>query len=180
MIRTILIALALGCLATPAAAEVVSKSANAFTLRFAVGLETTPEDVIVTVGDLPKWWDPAHTYTGAAANLSLALEEAGCWCERLADGSIFEHAMVTAVEPQRVAMNAALGPLHDTATRSDLTFAVGPENRGWLVSMDFVVEGPGVGAYAEAVDGVMSGAWDRFIRYVEYGEAPATLDVTAD
>lgn len=170
MHRPIIALIAALLAATPAAAEVVSKSDNAFTLRFALGLETTPEDIVAAVGDLPKWWDPAHTYTGDAANLSLTLEEGGCWCERLADGSVFRHAVVVAVEPRRVAMNAALGPLHDRATRSDLTWTIGSENRGWLVAMEFVVEGPGVGAMADAVDGVMQGAWNRFVHYDHYGE----------
>ncbi len=171
MIRTIAIVLTF-LTSTPAAAEVVSRSDDAFTLRFALGLETTPEDVIVSVEELPQWWDPAHTYSGDAANLSLVLEEGGCWCERLEDGSLFQHAVVTAVEPRRVAMNAALGPLHDKATKAELTWTIGPKNQGYLVAMDFVVEGPGVGAFADGVNGVMDQAWDRFVRYIEYGEPP--------
>ena len=33
-----------------------------------------------------------------------------------------------------------------------------------------VIEGPGLGAYADAVDGVMGAGFARFTRYLEYGE----------
>lgn len=158
--------------AAPASAEVVSQSADGFVLRFAVGVEAAPEDVVSAVSELPQWWDPAHTYTGDAANLSLAFEEGGCWCERLADGTIFEHAVVTGIVADRVTMTAALGPLHDRATKAELTFGSGPENRGRLVTVDFVVEGPGLGAMADGVNTVMDQAFDRLIHHIEYGEPP--------
>lgn len=170
------IALAAGLLlasAAPAAAEVVSRSENAFTLRFAVGLEASAEDIVSAAGEVPAWWDPAHTYTGDAANLSLAFEPGGCWCERLADGTSFRHAEVVSITATDVRLNAPLGPLNGKATRADLTFSAGPENRGSLASMAFAVEGPGVGAYADAVHGVMQQAWTRYIRFIEYGEPAA-------
>lgn len=155
-----------------ARAEVVSRSADGFTLRFAVGAEAAPEDVVTAVSELPRWWDPAHTYTGDAANLSLAFEVGGCWCERLADGTIFEHAVVTGILADRVTMIAALGPLHDKTTKAELTFGSEPENRGRLVTVDFVVEGPGLGAMADGVNTVMDQAFDRLIHQIEYGEPP--------
>ncbi|MFC5344227.1 hypothetical protein ACETK8_19850 [Brevundimonas staleyi] len=166
----LLAALALACVAAPASAEVVSRTADGFTLRFAVGVETTAEDVVAAVSELPRWWDPAHTYTGDGANLSLAFEEGGCWCERLADGTVFKHGTITGITADRVTMNAALGPLHDKATKAELTFGSAPENRGRLVSIDFVVEGPGLGALADPVDGVMRQAFTRWVRQIEYGE----------
>ena len=155
-----------------ARAEVVSRSADGFSLRFAVGVEAAAEDVVTAVSELPRWWDPAHTYTGDSANLWLAFEEGGCWCERLADGTIFEHAVVTGIMADRVTMTAALGPLHDKATKAELTFGSGPENRGRLVTVDFVVEGPGLGAMADGVNTVMDQAFDRLIHQIEYGEPP--------
>ena len=153
-----------------ARAEVVSRSENGFTLRFAVAMATTPEDFIASVGAVPDWWDGAHTYTGDASNLSLAFEPGGCWCEALADGTTFEHAHVVSIEPERVVMNAPLGPLKGKATQADMTFTVAPGSAGWLVSIDFVVEGPGLGAMADPVNGVMDGAFDRFVHHIESGE----------
>lgn len=172
MLKALIAATALTLAAAPASAEVVSRSADGFVLRFAVGVEAAPEDVVTAVSELPQWWDPAHTYTGASANLSLTFEAGGCWCETLADGTVFEHAVVTGIAPDRVTMNAALGPLHDKATKAELTFGSEPENRGRLVTIDFVVEGPGLGAMADGVDTVMDQAFDRLIHQIEYGEPP--------
>ena len=168
MFRIAAIALGLSLIGGPAPAEIVSRTADGFTLHFAVDLETPPEDVIVSVGKIPEWWDPAHSYTGDAANLSLAFEPGGCWCESLADGARFEHGRVVRIGPTRVVFDAPLGPLHATATRSDLTFSVDPEDRGWRVAMDFVVEGPGLGALADPVNGVMDGAFDRFVHQLTH------------
>lgn len=172
MLKALIVAAALTLTAAPASAEVVSRSADGFVLRFAVGVEAAPEDVVTAVSELPQWWDPAHTYTGDSANLSLAFEEGGCWCETLADGTVFEHALVTGITADRVTMDAALGPLHDRATKAELTFGSGPENRGRLVTIDFVVEGPGLGAMADGVNMVMDQAFDRLIHQIEYGEPP--------
>ena len=165
-------AFALLAATTDARAEVVSRSSDGFVLRFAVGVEAAPEDVVTAVSELPQWWDPAHTYTGDLANLSLVFEEGGCWCEKLADGTVFEHAVVTEITADRVTMNAALGPLHDKATKAELIFGSEPENRGRLVTVDFVVEGPGLGALADGVNMVMDQAFDRLVHQIEYGEPP--------
>jgi hypothetical protein len=169
---TLLATVCLAFAAAPASAEVVSRSVDGFVLRFAVGVEAAPEDVVTAVAELPQWWDPAHTYTGDLANLSLAFAPGGCWCETLADGTVFEHAVVTGITADRVTMSAALGPLHDKATKAELTFGSEPENRGRLVTIDFVVEGPGLGAMADGVNMVMDQAFDRLIHQIEYGEPP--------
>ena len=170
MLKALIAAAALMLAAAPVSAEVVSRSADGFVLRFAVGVEAAPEDVVAAVSELPQWWDPAHTYTGDSANLSLVFEEGGCWCEKLADGTVFEHAEVTRITADWVTINAALGPLHDKATKAELTFGSEPENRGRLVTIDFLVEGPGLGAMADGVNMVMDQAFDRLVHQIEYGE----------
>jgi hypothetical protein len=173
MLRSALIAVAVSLVPGLAAAEIVSRFENAFTLRFAVGLEASREDVIDAVREVPAWWDPAHSYTGDAANLSLAFQPGGCWCERMADGTDFRHGSVVSIDPDQVRFDAPLGPLNGKATRADLIFSAGPENRGTLAAMEFVVEGPGVGAFSDAVHGVMQQAWTRYVRFIEYGEPAA-------
>jgi hypothetical protein len=171
MLRSALIGAALALLAAaPASAEIVSRSENAFTLRFALGLEAPREDIVAAVGAIPTWWDPDHTYTGDGANLSLAFEPGGCWCERLADGTMFEHARIVSITEDTVRMNAPLGPLNGKATRADLVWSAGPQVPGTPVTLEFVVEGPGVGALAEPVHTVMQQGWSRYVRYIEYGD----------
>ena len=157
--------------AVPAAAEVVERHADGFTLRFEVAMETTPEDLLGSLGEIGKWWDGAHSYSGDAANMTLAMQPGGCFCEALTDGTAFEHGRVVSINPATgVLLNAPLGPLKATATKADLGFGWASGNRGWTVVMTFMVEGPGLGAFADPVDGVMGGAFARYVRYVRYVE----------
>jgi len=157
--------------AAPAAAEVVERHADGFTLRFEMSMATTPEDLLGSLGEVGKSWDGAHSYSGDAANMTLIMEPGGCFCEALTNGTTFEHGRVVSISPSTgVLLNAPLGPLKATATKADLAFGWASANRDWTVVMTFVVEGPGLGALADPVDGVMGGAFARYVRFVEYGE----------
>ena len=173
MIRTLSVALAVMLMATGASAEVVSRTADGFVLRYEVALETTPEDAWTAVGEVGRWWNGAHTYSGSAINMTLPLEVGGCLCEALTDGTIFEHGRVTRTDPQTgVVLDAPLGPLKGKATRADLGLTWASEGSGLTLAMTFTVEGPGLGAFAGPVDGVMGDQFARWVRYVEAGEAP--------
>ena len=171
MLKPLILAATLSLFAMPAAAEVVERHADGFTLRFEIAMETTPEDLLGSLGEIGKWWDGAHSYSGDAANMTLVLQPDGCFCEALPNGTAFEHGRVVSLDPATgVLLNAPLGPLKASATKADLRFGWAAANRGWTVVMTFVVEGPGLGAFADPVDGVMGGAFARYVRYVEYGE----------
>ena len=176
MRKIVLLAAAMMTFAAPASAEVVARTADSFTLRFQSGMETTPEDMIETVSDLPEWWDKAHTYTGDNGNLSLDFTPGGCWCETMADGAEFQHAHVVSITDDTVVFNAPLGPLNGKATKADLTFHIGGDGPGWVVSVDFVVEGAGVGAMADGVNGVMGQAFGRFVHHLHYGETDSSSE----
>jgi hypothetical protein len=170
MLRPLLAAAVLTLCATPAAAEVVSRTADSFTLRYAVGAEIAPEDIPGALKDLPKWWDSAHTYSGSAANLSLDLTPGGCWCEKLADGTDFDHGRTVSATPESFVFNAPFGPLRGKATKAELTVTWPPANMGWTPTWTMVVEGPGIGAMAEGVDAVMGAGYARWMTWLERGE----------
>ena len=163
-------------LATNARAEVIEKDADHFVLRYSVALETTPEDIYGAIGDIGQWWDSAHTYSGDAHNLTLPLEVGACFCEALADGKTFEHGRVVAADPETgVLLDAPLGPLKGKATKADWSLGWSGVAGGWEMVMTYVVRGPGLGAFAEGVDGVMQGQFSRWVHFAEYGP-----DVPAD
>lgn len=164
------LAAGLALVAAPATAEVVARGPDGFTLTFSTQLRASQADLSATVRDLPIWWDPAHTYTGEAASLSVAMTPGGCWCESLADGTRFEHGRVVLIAPDRIVLRAPLGPLHAMATGAALTFSIAPDGANSRLSMDYVVEGPGAGAMADPVDGVMGGAFDRLVHHLSSSE----------
>lgn len=170
MLKILIAAAALMFAATPVSAEVIARTADSFTLRYQSAMETTPEDILSSMTLVGEWWDGAHSYSGDAKNITIDMTVGGCWCEKLADGTDFRHATVLAIEPDRLAFNAPFGPLNGKATRADFTVAWPGDNKGWMVTWVMVIEGPGLGAYADAVDGVMGAGFGRFTRYLEYGE----------
>ncbi|HEX2493499.1 MAG TPA: hypothetical protein VHK24_06950, partial [Steroidobacter sp.] len=44
------------------------------------------------LADIAKWWDPEHTYSGDARNLTLDTQVRGCFCEKLGLYAAIEHA----------------------------------------------------------------------------------------
>lgn len=173
MPRSLLIAGVIALLASPAAAEVVQRSADSFTLRYELGAEIDPGDIPGSLSDVGRWWDSAHTYSGDAANLSIDMTPGGCWCEKLADGTDFEHARVVSIDGTRLVFDAPFGPLKGRATRAVLVVTWPPASHGWTPTWEMTVEGPGLGAMADGVDAVMQAGYRRWLRYLETGEAPA-------
>lgn len=167
-------AVAIAMAAAPVSAEVVEKSADHFVLRYDLALEAGPEDFIDALEHVGQWWNGAHTYSGDARNLSLALDPGTCFCEAMPDGSTFEHGWVSEYDPGTgVLLEAPLGPLKGRATVADWSIGWTGANRGHELVMTYVVRGPGLGAFADAVDGVMGEQFRRMARFIEYGpEAP--------
>jgi uncharacterized protein YndB with AHSA1/START domain len=96
----------------PASAAVVQSGPNGFSITHSVNLVVPPGQAFAAIGELPRWWDKDHTYSGDSANLSMSLRAGGCFCERLEKGGGIEHMRVTLVQPgERVVMTGALGPL---------------------------------------------------------------------
>jgi uncharacterized protein YndB with AHSA1/START domain len=155
--------------ASPAAAEVVSASANGFEVRQTVNLAIAPNVAFAAFADLPGWWDPAHTYSGKSENLSLDLAPGGCFCERFPDGGGIEHMRVTYVEPDKhLIMTGALGPLLYEATTGVMDVAVKSTAGGSQLILDYRVAGFAKGAgdkLAVAVDQVLGGQMKRFRAY---------------
>ena len=168
-----LLAACLPWAAAPVSAEVVSRTVDGFVLRYEVRVETTPDDAYHALGEVGRWWNGAHTYSGSGANLTLPLAVGACLCEALADGTLFEHGRVTALDPATGAqLDAPLGPLKGKANRAQLSIAWVPAVRGLSLVMTYEVQGAGLGALAGPVDGVMGDQFARYARYVEYGESP--------
>lgn len=179
--KRLLLAALLATVAGPAAAEVKARSADGFTLTYERTVNVGRGDVFLAIESIGAWWDGAHTYSGAAANLRLEPFVGGCFCEALADGTTFEHGRITAFDDDHLGLNAPLGPLNGKATRADLTFSwperpVPGDGDETSVIMSFVVEGPGLGAFADPVDRVMQGQFDRLIRLIEHGSAATEAD----
>jgi hypothetical protein len=154
----------------PACAEVVSASSNGFEVRQTVRLVAPPKVAFDAFRNIGAWWDPEHTYSGDAANLSLNLVPGGCFCERIPKGGGgVEHMRVTYVDPgKHVVLTGSLGPLLYEATTGVMDVQVKTIAGGSEITLDYKVAGfanGGADKLAVAVDGVLAGQMKRFRAY---------------
>jgi uncharacterized protein YndB with AHSA1/START domain len=96
---------------------------NAFAIESTAVIKAPPAVVFRELGAVSRWWDPAHTWSGSARNLSLQLQAGGCFCEKLANGGSVQHGRVINVQPGvLLRLDAPLGPLQEMPVTAVLTF----------------------------------------------------------
>ena len=162
--RPLLLALAVCAAAGPASAEVSARTGDGFTLTYERWVNASPQAVFTAVGRPSDWWSDAHTYSGDAGHIRLDLQPGGCWCETLPSGGV-KHGEVLLVWPERrmVQFAAPFGPLQSIGADAVLTmsWAEAEGQPGRLLKWTFVVNGPGAGAMADAIDGVIGEQFGR-------------------
>lgn len=170
--RTAPLALALALLVGAAHAEVSGVSPSGFVITQRMETKATPAQVYAAIGHPERWWNPEHTYSGDAANLSLALTAGGCFCERWADGSV-EHARVLHVLRDRaVRLSGAFGPLQALAVDAVLTIAIATKDGHTTLQMTYRVSGNADAALdklAPPVDGVLGEQFKRLESFAATG-----------
>jgi hypothetical protein len=161
---------------SPATAEVVNASPNGFEVRQQLNLVVKPDAALAAFANVAAWWDPEHTYSGDSANLSLATNVGGCFCERFPKSGGVEHMQVTYVEPgKRIVLTGALGPLLFEATTGVLDVRVKPVAGGSQLVLDYRAAGffnGGADKLAPVVDSVLAGQLKRYRAFVTNPTAP--------
>ncbi len=155
--------------ATPASAEVVSSGSNGFHVRQSVQLVIPTENAFASFTRVGRWWSDAHTYSGAATNMSLSPSPGGCFCERLPNGGGIEHMRVAFVKPgERLVLTGALGPLLFEATVGVMDVQVERIAGGSRITLDYKAAGFATGGadrLAPLVDGVLAEQMGRYRTY---------------
>lgn len=171
LLPALLLAVAFGALpVAPARADVVAASSTGFVLEQTAETTADPADVYALLGHPSRWWSAAHSYSGNADNLSLALAPGGCFCEKLPGGGV-EHGRVLMAWPGRMLrLSAALGPLQAMPVQGVLTFELkraAAEKTITRILLRYAVSGPlpadGT-ALAAAVDGVLAEQFASLIK----------------
>ena len=161
--------------AGPASAEVKSVTPNGFEVATAATIGASPDRVYAALGEVGHWWDPSHTFSRDAANLSIELRAGGCFCERLKDGGSVQHLQVVYAAPgQGLRLRGALGPLQTEGVDGALSWTLKPGEGGTSVSLSYVLGGymrGGMEQWAPRVDRVLDEQLQRLKRFVE-GKPP--------
>src|SRR5215831_10797282 len=126
------------------------------------------------VGQVGLWWDPEHTYSGDAKNLSIDARPGGCFCEKLPNGGGIEHARVIYVAPREVLrLSGALGPLQASGVAGTLTWKLTSGTDQTRVQLSYSVGGFIEGGFekmAPLVENVLCGQLDRLKQFAETGK----------
>lgn len=160
--------------AAPAQAEVKQTWAAGFRLENRATIAASPDKVWAALGQVGKWWNGEHSYSGDSANMTMPLTPGGCFCEALPKGGGVKHGEVVMVMPgQTLRVSAPLGPLQGEGVSAALTFTLTATADGKTEVVEtFNVGGarPEIVGYAAGIDGVVGEQLGRLKAYVEAGK----------
>jgi uncharacterized protein YndB with AHSA1/START domain len=158
-----------------ARAEVRDSSPGGFTVRTTLTIQAAPAVVYERlVRNVGEWWNPAHTFSGDAHNLSINDKATGCFCETLPNGGGVRHMEVVNVVPgKRLVMSGGIGPLQSVAAAGSMEILLSPADGATKLQVTYTVGGylpGGLNTWAAPVDGVLAEQFTRLKNYVEHGE----------
>ena len=160
-------------LSAPATAEVVSADAHGFEVTHSVNLVIPIGQAYAAFGRLGSWWGDEHTYSGKAANMRLALQPGGCFCEAIPTGGGVEHMRVAVVQPnERIVMTGGLGPVLYEAASGVMDVKFERIAGGSRVTMNYRAAGFAKGdanKLAPIVDKVLADQMRRFRAHAAKG-----------
>lgn len=186
MSRSPLLSALLLLLATPAArSEVVASAAHGFQLRHEAAVSADPETVFAGFSEIREWWNPAHSFSGDAENLSLDPRPRGCFCEVLEDGGGVVHLTVVQASPgKRLVLSGGLGPLQELPVTGTMTWSLAEaEGGGTDLAVSYGAVGfldGGLEGWAGPVDGVIGEQFQRFVRWLETGSADDSVEGSSE
>jgi uncharacterized protein YndB with AHSA1/START domain len=159
-----------------AKAEVADSAPNGFTVKITQMIQAPPEEVyrrlVRNVGD---WWNPDHTFSHNAHNLSIEEKAMGCFCEKLPNQGAVRHMEVLYVDPGKtLVMTGALGPLQSLAATGTMTIQLSAAPGGSKLDVRYAVAGylaDGMKSWAAPVDGMLSEQFTRLKAYIERGDS---------
>lgn len=157
----------------PALAAVLASGPDGFTVRHDVLVPVPAAAAYAAALKPAAWWNPDHSYSGDAANLTVRAKPGGCWCERLPGGGFVEHLRVVAVLPgELLRLVGALGPLQELGASGAWTWTFTPEAGGTRVATTYAVRGAPGDELATPVDEVLGEAIGRYAAHLGAAAAP--------
>jgi hypothetical protein len=172
-----MLALLLGLPQGFAAGDVLDSAANGFTVKISVNIHAAPADVFARILKIRDWWDPAHTYSGDARNLSIEERPGGCFCETLpGDGSVRHMEVIFVAPGKTLRLTGGLGPLQQLAATGTMTFSLAPAGDGTKLDVTYAVGGyfaEGMNTLAAPVNDVLSDQVNRLKSVIENGSPTA-------
>jgi uncharacterized protein YndB with AHSA1/START domain len=155
--------------------DVADSAANGFTIKLAINIQATPTIVYDRlVHNVYQWWNPMHTFTGDARNLTIDDNLGGCFCEKRPNGAGgIRHMEVINVEHQKtLVLRGTLGPLQSLAATGTLTIQLAPSGDATKLGAVYAVGGympNGMNTWAAPVNEVLTEQFTRLKALIETG-----------
>ena len=168
------LAILFAILTAPLRGDVIESTAAGFLVRNTAAINAPPATVYTALTEgVGGWWDPMHTFSRDARNLSVDAKPGGCFCERLPDGGGVQHMSVVYASPGKLLrLTGAIGPLQEAALAGTMTWNLLQAGRGTTVELSYTVGGFRAGGFRDmptVVDGVLRGQLARLKAFVETG-----------
>ena len=168
------LAILLGALRGSAPAEVASVGDSGFTSKNSVAIAAPPAKVWDAFVLVSKWWDPGHTWSGDAANLTIDARPQGCFCEKLPAGGGVRHMTVVFASPGKLLrFEGGLGPFQALGVSGSLSWSIESAETGSSVTFQYAIGGYMPGGFKELAggsDGVLRSQLERLKRFAETGK----------
>jgi len=158
----------------PLCGDVIESTAAGFLVRNTAAINAPPAKVYAALTDgVGGWWDPLHTFSHDAHNLTLDAKPGGCLCERLPDGGGVQHMSVVYASPGKLLrLTGLIGPLQEEALAGTMTWNLSQAGGGTTVELIYTVGGFRAGGFRDmptVIDGVLRGQLARLKAFVETG-----------
>lgn len=139
-------ALLTALMAAPARAEVTANTPQGIAVSHETHVAAAPMAVWRRLGEPASWWNGDHTWSGAAANLSLDTRIGGCFCEAMTGddgvpGGVRHGTVIHSVPGRLLRLMAVLGPLQSEPLQGTLSVAITPDGTGSKVRFDYLLGG---------------------------------------
>jgi uncharacterized protein YndB with AHSA1/START domain len=166
-------------LSVPSAQAAPQVTPAGFLVKLETDVHAPPAKVYeALVTQIGLWWNPEHTYSHDAKNLSIDPRPGGCFCEKLPNGGGMEHLRVVYIAPpQVVRFSGALGPLQASGVAGSMTWKVTGGSDTTRFELSYSVGGFIPGGFekiAPAVEAMLREQLDRLKRFVETGKPTTT------
>jgi uncharacterized protein YndB with AHSA1/START domain len=175
MRRRLLGAIALLMLSGSAAYSAPQVTPTGFLVKLEANINAPAAKVYeALIGRIGSWWNPDHTYSHDAKNLSIDPRPGGCFCEKLPNGGGIEHLHVVYIAPnETVRLSGALGPLQASGLAGSMTWKLTGGGDNTRIELSYSVGGFIQGGFekiAPAVESMLNEQFNRLKLFVETGK----------
>lgn len=156
---------------------VLENDSSGFITESSVSIRANALDVFDTFTKLSEWWDPHHSFSLDAKNLSLNLQVGGHFLEQMGDGQgVIHSTVIFSKRGELLRMSGALGPLQMLGAYGTLTLEFKENKSGVDLIATYVVMGRNLQDWAEPVEQVLCEQLVRLKNFVETGDPEPTSD----